>query len=87
VIDELFEELKAAWFDAEWAFHETHSGVAVGNLAHHEAFVKLKDLKIIVRRYDSPFTFADNVETGDTISEAVEKMQTYLKQEAVNDAW
>jgi hypothetical protein len=37
VIDKLFEELKAAWFDVEWNFHETHSGVAVGNLARHEA--------------------------------------------------
>jgi hypothetical protein len=87
VMDRFLEELRTAWFDVEWELHDSHAGVAVASLAHHEAFVKLEDLKIIVRRYDSPWTFPCNVETGATIAEAVEKMQTYLKREAENDAW
>jgi hypothetical protein len=87
MVDALLEELRAAWPGVEWEISDRGIGAASGNLAHHEAWVKLTDYKIVVRRYDSPFTFPCNIEVGDSISDAVTKMQAYLKREAINDAW
>lgn len=83
----LLEDLEAAWPGIEWEISDSNPGVAIGNLAHHEAFVMLEEYKIAVRRHDSPWTFPCNVEAGDSIADAVGKMKAYLKQEAMNNAW